>query len=404
MRGEVWFWLIGGVLFASLLLRAGQLFVVALILLLVAAVSLVWERFCLSGLGYSRHLGQTRAFFGEEVPLTVEIVNAKPLPLAWLEVEDTVPGFGLSLSPAHVGPSHIPGRRLLGILLSIRWYERVRRHYTLTCRARGLHPFGPATLRTGDVFGLTTRELEVRGEDYLLVYPKIVELERLGLPSGNPFGDAPLKRQWLFEDPLRTVGVREYRPGDSPRRLHWKATARAPGQALQVKLFEPTTTHRLHVLLNVSTSGHSWSWQGYDPEALEAAITTAASVASWASARGFLVGLAANARIFHSSAAVRLPPSRDPRQMMHLLEALATLVPMPTMGPETLVELEGRDLAYGTTVVMVTAAATQALIEQLQRLRRRGHRPAMLLITSAEQPLLPLDGLPAYAIRIEDTQ
>ena len=45
---------------------------------------------------------------------------------------------------------------------------------------------------------------------------------------------------------MRTVGVRDYRPGDSPRRLHWKATARAPGQALQVKLFEPTTTHRRH--------------------------------------------------------------------------------------------------------------------------------------------------------------
>ena len=74
------------------------------------------------------------------------------------------------------------------------------------------------------------------------------------------------------------------------------------------------------------------------------------------------------------------------------------------MAPETLVELEGRELAYGTTVVMVTAVADRELIEQLQRLRRAGHQPVLLLITSAEQPLAPLDGLPAYAIRIEDTQ
>src|SRR6202171_861203 len=281
MRGGVWVWLIAGMLLGSLLLREGQLFVVALILLLVAGVSRVWERYCLVGLGYRRALGQTRAFFGEEVPLTVEIVNEKPLPLAWLEVEDTVPGPGLSLAPAHVGPSHIPGRRLLGILLSVRWYERVRRHYRVTCGARGFHPFGPATLRTGDVFGLATREVEVPEEDYLLVYPKIVPLERLGLPARNPFGDVPLRRQWLFEDPMRMVGVRDYRPGDSPRRVHWKATARAPGQALQVKLFEPTTTHRLHIILNVSTAGENWAWHGYDPEALEAAITTAASVANW---------------------------------------------------------------------------------------------------------------------------
>ena len=88
---------------------------------------------------------------------------------------------------------------------------------------------------------------------------------------------------------------------------------------------------------------------------------------------------------------------------MYIFEALAKLVPMGVMGPEALVDIEGRELAYGTTVVMVTAVATEPLINRLQRLRHAGHRPAMLLITSAEQPLAPLDGLPAYAIRVEDT-
>src|SRR5579859_2170186 len=116
LRGEVGLYLIGGVLVASLLLREAQLFVVGLILLLVATVSWVWQRYCLLGLGYRRSLGQARAMFGEEVELTLEIVNDKPLPLAWLEVEDTVPGLPVALAPAHTGPSHIPGRRLLGML------------------------------------------------------------------------------------------------------------------------------------------------------------------------------------------------------------------------------------------------------------------------------------------------
>jgi uncharacterized protein (DUF58 family) len=402
VRGEAWFWLVGGVLCASLVLREGQLFVVASILLLVSAVSGVWGRNCLVGVGFRRSLGQQRALFGEDVSLTLEVVNDKPLPLAWLEIEDTVPGAGITLQPLHTTPSHIPGRQLLTMLLSVRWYERVRRHYTVHCGARGLHAFGPAVLRSGDVFGLGSRELEIPGEQYLVVYPRVVPLERLGLPAGNPFGDRPLPRQWLFEDPLRTVGVREYRPGDSPRRLHWKATARAPGQTPQVKLFEPTTSHRLHVLLNVSTSEEHWSWQGYDPEALEAAITTAASVANWAVEHGVLIGLAANAKIFHSTDAVRIKPSRDPNQLMHIFEALARLVPMGSMPVEMLIDIEGRELAYGTTVVMVTSVASASLIHQLQQLKRAGHRAVLLLITSAEQPLAPLDGLPAYAIRIQD--
>src|SRR3954454_22523894 len=120
MRGEVWIYVIGGVLIASLLLRQPQLFAIATILLLVAGVSRLWERYCLRGLSYSRSLEQTRAFFGEEVRLTVEVTNDKPLPLAWIEVEDTVPGHGITFTPAHSGPSHIPGRRLLTMLMSVR--------------------------------------------------------------------------------------------------------------------------------------------------------------------------------------------------------------------------------------------------------------------------------------------
>jgi len=93
------------------------------------------------------------------------------------------------------------------MLLSVRWYERVRRHYTIHAGARGLHPFGPATLRTGDVFGVLSRELEIPGEQYLLVYPKIIPLAQLALPTANPFGETPPRRQWLFDDPLRTIGA-----------------------------------------------------------------------------------------------------------------------------------------------------------------------------------------------------
>jgi uncharacterized protein (DUF58 family) len=404
MSGEGWLYLIGGVLIASLVFHEPLLFIVSLILLLVAATVRIWDRYCLVGLSYKRELSQTRAFFGEDVPFVVEITNDKPLPLAWLEIDDAVPGEGLTVMPGHIGPSHMPGRRLLSMLLSVRWYERVRRHYVVRCQARGYHPFGPATLRTGDVFGFATQEMELPNEDYLLVYPRIVALTQLGLPPHDPFGDVPLQRQWLFEDPLRTVGVRDYLPGDSLRRLHWKATARAPGQQLQVKLLEPTTTYRLMVLLNVSTFAENWAWQGYDPVALEAAITIAASVASWGAEQGYQIGLSANARAYRSRAALRMLPSRDPRQLMHVLEALATLVPMATMGPDDLVELEGRDLAYGTTVVMVSATADDALLRQLSRLRRAGHRPALLLIGDGIGGSSVVDAIPVHHLRLEDAR
>ena len=61
-------------------------------------------------------------------------------------------------------------------------------------------------------------------------------------------------------------------------------------------------------------------------------------------------------------------------------------------------------MAFGTTVVLITCVATDELVERMQRLRRSGHQPALLLITSRDEPVMHLDGLPAFAIRVEDTQ
>ena len=113
--------------------------------------------------------------------------------------------------------------------------------------------------------------------DHLIVYPRVVDLENLGLPSKQPFGEVR-SRERIFEDVSRTVGIRDWQQGDEQRRIHWKATARR--QSLQVRVFEPTSTLNVAIFLNVATLPETW--EGSDPELLEAAITTAASLANFA--------------------------------------------------------------------------------------------------------------------------
>ena len=60
----------------------------------------------------------------------------------------------------------------------------------------------------------------------LIVYPRVLSLAQLGLPSRAPFGAWPAAQR-LLEDPARLAGVRAYASGDSQRRIHWKATAHA---------------------------------------------------------------------------------------------------------------------------------------------------------------------------------
>jgi len=152
MLNSAWLTFTVAVLLASLIARQPGLLIVGLALLLAEGVSLLWGRYALRGVVYERALSEPRAFFGDEVVLDVRTENRKPLPLAWLSIEDEFPS-ALRLRRGRLAPSHKPRRAMLNGLLTLRWYERVTRRYPVECAARGEHIFGPAKLRTGDIFG-----------------------------------------------------------------------------------------------------------------------------------------------------------------------------------------------------------------------------------------------------------
>src|SRR5512133_186855 len=236
-------------LIAGVLLRNPLLFLLAMLLGLVAGLSALWDRYALAEVSYARRLAPTRLFAGDETDVTVEVVNAKPLPLAWLKVEDDWPGE-IEMLKGRVLRSHKPSRRLLHVLLSLRFYERVRRHYRLRAIQRGAFEFGPALVSSGDMFGFRVQERTYESREWLTVYPRVVPVSALGLPAAHPFGDLKAARR-ISDDPLRVTGVRPYVAGDSPRNLHWKATARR-GE-LQAKVFDPGALRSAAVFVDLRT-------------------------------------------------------------------------------------------------------------------------------------------------------
>lgn len=366
-------------LLLSILARMTPLFLLALALLLAASLSRLWERYGLVRVEYRRRFSKSRAQFGEVIDLEVEIVNRKLLPLAWLEIEDEIPR---ELPPARgkVYSSHKYGRAIINSLIPLRPFERVRRHYPLPCTTRGEHVFGPTRLRTGDLFGLVTQEVSREETDVLVVYPRVVPLTELGLPAHQPLGDRRTQ-SWIFEDPSRFVGAREYGPRDSLRRVHWGASART--QRLQVKVYEPTTSHQLVIFLNLNTTSGEWWGFYFDPDVLELSITTAASIARWGLDAGYPVGLVTNGMHRLRAHHVGVESASDPAQLTRILEALGRLQPFAVRPFEKTVADATRRLPYGVTVCVVTAGLSSAVAAQLRALRRRGH-PVTLILTGRE--------------------
>ena len=367
---------------------------VSAFLLTVLGAAWWWNRRSLVGIQYERLLSVKRAFPGEVVDLTLRLTNQKLLPLSWLMVEDQW-SMNLPLLVGDLFPSATGKMGLFRSALSMRWFERVSRRHQVRCTQRGFYPLGPVRLRSGDIFGLFQSERTQEDLDWLIVYPQVLPLEALGFPPKEPLGEA--KAAWrIFEDPVRPVGVRQHQPGDSFRDVHWKASARR--QELQVKVYEPTTSHNLVLFLNVATFARHW--HGIDPIRLEKTIGVTASIASHAVEQRFIVGLIANGSVPHSDQPIKVPPSRRPDQLSRLLEALAAVTSFPTSSIEALLMAESPRLPWGATLVVVTSIVTDELRAAILRLREVGRRLVLVVLEDESTAASPVSvpGVPTYRL------
>ncbi len=390
-------WLITGALLLAvgLAVHAGGPFLIGSVLLLGAGASYLSHRYCLSLVEVRRALSPRRAFYGETVTLVLEVTNRKPFPLAWLEVTDELPEE-IVPQRGRIIPSLRQRRQHLVHLFSLRWYERVRRRVTITCRARGYFALGPARIRSGDLFGLTSQGKTLEDVDHVIVYPKVVPLEALGIPALHPFGDFRAPRP-LLEDPTRTIGVRDYLTTDPLRRVHWKATARMG--RLQARVYETTSVHRIGVFLNMDTLGEYAEYRGFVRPLLELNIMTAASLAAWAAGERHPVGLFANGYLPEGLRRIRLSPALGEAHLTKILEALAKVYTTPVIPLGDLMLLEASGLPWGSTAVVVTAVIDPPLLAGMAGLRDAGHAVVLVLVGDrVEDPQL---GIPTHRVRAE---
>jgi len=392
MFNEAWLLLAFVVLVVGLVTGRGGLSALGILLLSAVGLAWGWNRWALRGVHYGRHLSERRAFPGEILTLELSVANRKLLPLPWLEVEDEFP-LQLTVLDAELLPSAQPTVAYLTSLLSLRWFERVRWRVHLRCDQRGFYYLGPAHLGSGDVFGLFRCRETLDQQDMLVVYPRFYSLEELGLAPKEPFGDTRARLR-IFEDPNRTVGIRDYDAADPLKRVHWKATARR--QQLQVRVYEPTTRLQLLICLNLVTLAHEW--QGSDPELLEQAISVAASLAGYGAEQKYEVGLLANGCWPFSDQPLKVLPGRSPYQLTRILEALAAVSPMPTARLAELLLEESARLPWGATLVVVTAVLGDELIEAMLRLCTAGRR-VVLLSLDPQQPAEELPAILCYRLQ-----
>lgn len=346
-------------LFAAVL-RADFVLTIIYMLLGVYFIGRWWSQRALGSVTAVRTFSP-RAFMGEKIPVRLEIRNNSWLPVVWLQYHESRP-VELSL------------RSFLREVISLDPHERKVIDYELEGRKRGYYPVGPLVLHSGDLFGIAGVQERRVGESYLTVYPKIVPLTRVVIPTSSPLGTMR-HNQPIFEDPSRVLGKRDYTTGDSLRRVDWKATA-AAGR-LQVKLFEPSIALETAIFLDLNAGEYNPRHR-YD--STELAIVVAASLANWVIAQRQAVGLLTNGADPLAGGEPPQPvyPRRGRGQLIRILEVLARIQAADTYPLVESLERETVRLSWGTTLIVITPCLDETLFKGLFHARRAGLNAALI--------------------------
>lgn len=340
------------VLFA--LLAGGPLaYTLAYLLIGVTGFSYLWVRYVPSRLECGVSSEKRYSERGARIKVQVWVENPTLLPVTWLELHEDPAAARVPLGDLHLGAEVAPGETRMDFL----WLYTPR---------RGMYTVGPLHVTTGDPFGIFAVRRTHASSAVVTVLPRVVPLQGLEIPLGQPFGPHRTRNR-VFEDPSNLANLRDYRAGDSPRHIHWKATARY-GE-LQVREYELHATTSLAVLLDLHAS---------EGDVQEAAVEAAASIAALALARNLEVEL-----LTYGGDRIHLPPAKGLRQRARLLEALSRADAKGAPVPGHLLLHEVRRLSHRSTLVFVTTGVGPDVAGGLLRLASL--RPVMLVLIGGDE-------------------
>ena len=326
------------------------LYPVAAGLVLVVPLAAAWVRVTLRQPHVSR-LWPGRELF-ERDDVTIKLVLARE------------PGLPLPNVVAHEEVGRIAEEE---IELRSRGHGRYAGSYRLRDVPRGRHRFAPVRLSIAGPFGLAEAGLAVEEQQALVVYPRLVDLDRLFFDGG---AGPEHGRRLLLRRPVGfdLHSVRDYQQGESLRRVHWPSTARRG--SLMVKELEDSPRDEVAVLLD----GDPQAAVGSPPDSsFDVAVRVAGSILLAQIRRGRRCVLVLNTagRETHTV-------SSDGPEWQRALELLAAAEPDARGPAASLLQAAESAAVRSLELVVVTSRIERSLVDRL--LERALTRRAVALV------------------------
>lgn len=229
---------------------------------------------------------------------------------------------------------------------------------SLVPRRRGLLVLRGLTLLRTDPLGLFRGAVSFERRQSMTILPERFPLPPLRLPGGRRFHAGGVALTSSVGDAEEFVGLRDYRPGDPLRRIHWRSWART-GRPV-VKEYQEEFFVRHALILDTFLAAD-------ESEAFEAAVSVAASFAYTLETRDSLLEL-----LFVGTEAYPVTAGRGLGSMERILEVLASVRPTRDASFPSLAALVSRrasDLSGCICVLLAWDEERRELVRRLQSLR-----------------------------------
>ena len=238
-------------------------------LLMLAAILALAEylslRLGLDGVEYDVHPSKTVAEPDEPLQLITVIVNRRRRFLPFIRLNEDVPD-ALDIVDDRRPMTILDSR---GALVSTAYMlprQKLTRRTDFSVHRRGRFQFQGATLESGDFLGLRTvsRRYDVYRE--LVILPRSMPSVEVGRLMGGWMGERSVNR-FIMEDPVLTLGYRDYTGREPVKQISWTQTARMG--RMMVRCQDYTVERTVTVMLNACTT----AFGTYGAQMLEGALS-----------------------------------------------------------------------------------------------------------------------------------
>lgn len=319
-------------------------------------VSYVWARLLLNHLHATRRLRFVWVSVGDRLSEQFQLANHSPLPAFWVEIVDH---------------SNLPGYRP-GIVRSAGNNQTLSWRQSAVCEQRGAFHLGPWELHSADPFGIFQIHISYPISDEIIIHPPLTTQIPLTLPPGRSSGRTrATDKSWLAS--LNAAGVRDYRPEDPMRWIHWPTSARRA--ELYVRQFDLDASGDIWLLLDMEKAAQV----GSGPEGTEETVVLlAAALSGQARLAQRSIGLAS-----YGQTPYVLPPGRGAGHEWSLLRNLA----LTRADGDTPLGRALHDLSHvarrGSAVVIITSRADADWLPALWHLAQQGIQSQVVLLERA---------------------